>query len=104
MEFACPGCGQNLEAPEEMAGQVVACPACEQEMTVPEAEPPDAAPGIEFPEVVSGDSFPDVMTADEESGGESCASCGETLEPGAVLCIACGFHAGLGRRIETKLD
>ena len=50
ISFACPSCNQTLEAPEDMAGQLVECPACRQQMTVPgEAAP---APAAEMDETV----------------------------------------------------
>ncbi len=33
--FSCPGCGQSLSAPVEMAGMVIECPHCHQAMTLP---------------------------------------------------------------------
>ena len=41
IKFVCPNCNQRLEAPEDMAGQVVECPGCQQALTVPEALQPD---------------------------------------------------------------
>lgn len=35
INFDCPGCGQNLDAPVEMAGEVITCPACQGEIVVP---------------------------------------------------------------------
>ncbi len=39
MNFDCPNCGQNVDAPVEMAGQTVDCPACQQPLTIPTPEP-----------------------------------------------------------------
>jgi hypothetical protein len=35
MKFDCPQCGQNLEIADEWAGHAVACPSCQQTLTVP---------------------------------------------------------------------
>jgi hypothetical protein len=35
VNFNCPNCGQNVDAPAEMAGQTVDCPACQQPLTIP---------------------------------------------------------------------
>lgn len=41
MTFDCPHCGQSLECDEDMAGDVVECPACTKPVTCPgKAEPP----------------------------------------------------------------
>ena len=33
--FNCPWCDQHLEAPLDMAGEVISCPSCEREIKVP---------------------------------------------------------------------
>ena len=83
VSFVCPECRQPLEAPEEMAGEQVACPACNAELTVPVGPAEDAG------------ADPQEQTA--------CPECGTALASGAVLCIGCGYHLKLGRRIETEL-
>ena len=35
INFNCPACRQNIEAPEEMAGHVIECPACEKSIVIP---------------------------------------------------------------------
>ena len=96
--IACPGCGQELEAPKELAGQLVECPACQQTMTVPE-------------EVVSVDQVKpeDVhfsMPGLETAGGadKPCPGCGVDMAADAVLCVNCGFHTGLGKKMTTDLS
>lgn len=32
----------------------------------------------------------------------ACPSCGTVLKDGAVLCVACGYHLKLGRKLETE--
>ena len=44
INFDCPHCGQNLDAPPDMAGESLECPACEEAITVP-APPRAAQPG-----------------------------------------------------------
>ena len=44
LTFDCPHCGQNLEAPEELLGQVVACSSCDGQIQLPEPEPVKAPP------------------------------------------------------------
>lgn len=74
IEFACPHCQQSLDAPEEYAGATVECPACHQEFTIQARE---ATP------------LP-------------CPSCAVPMEPGAVLCVHCGYHLKLQKRIQTN--
>lgn len=35
INFDCPHCGQNLDAPEDMAGTGIACPACKETIQIP---------------------------------------------------------------------
>ena len=77
--FACSSCRQSLEAPEEMAGEDIACPSCQAVITIP------------------GPSAPRKETA----AAPGCPSCGAALVPGAVLCTACGYHLVLRKKLAT---
>jgi hypothetical protein len=35
INFKCPHCGQDLNGPEEMAGQTIDCPVCEKSFDIP---------------------------------------------------------------------
>ena len=35
INFNCPHCGQNLNGPEEMAGQSIECPVCQKSFEIP---------------------------------------------------------------------
>lgn len=35
INFNCEACGQNLDAPEEMAGERIDCPACGRSIVIP---------------------------------------------------------------------
>ena len=35
VNFDCPHCGQNLDAPDDMAGMKIACPACSEALAIP---------------------------------------------------------------------
>ncbi len=89
VKFNCAGCGQPLEAPVEMAGQVIECPACQQALTIP-------AP----PSPVEESAAAPV----QEEAGKTCPNCGAEMAGEAVLCVQCGFHTGLGKKIETELS
>jgi len=43
-KFNCPHCEQSLEAPEDMLGQTIECPACNGSIQLPEPEPQRPAP------------------------------------------------------------
>ena len=38
MTSDCPHCGQSLECDQDMAGEVVDCPACQRDLTIPSAQ------------------------------------------------------------------
>lgn len=121
ISFSCPNCGQVLEAPEDMAGQTVECPACQQPIEIPPleagqaAEPADDSGG-ETPEASpEGEGEPEqeaapesAATPEEEPAPEApsmqvCPSCKKPMDPDAVLCMSCGYHCKLGKKIETSL-
>ncbi|MDD2239101.1 MAG: hypothetical protein PHO14_08165 [Kiritimatiellae bacterium] len=35
INFKCPHCGQDLNGPEEMAGESIECPVCNKEFQIP---------------------------------------------------------------------
>lgn len=82
IEINCPGCGVVLSAPEEMAGETVECPECKTEFSVPAAESGTGA----------------------STDGARCPSCGSEVQPDAVLCLECGYHFKLGRKISTEFQ
>lgn len=84
--FACPHCQQPLEAPPELAGRRVECPACKATLQIP------------------GDAGGETRQPQGAPAAESCPECGADMEADAVLCIQCGFHSGLGRKVETSLS
>lgn len=104
--FACPHCHQILEAPAEYAGQTVACPGCQAEIAVPEESDPKALNGAinEDGGVTLDAEMDEGEVTDPKAGDGTCAECGAEMEPDSVLCLACGYHAGLGRKIHTDFD
>lgn len=98
--FACPKCDQELEAPEDVAGATVECPGCGADIRVPgkprvkSDDPDDDDPEDEDEEIESADA------GDEDA----CPECGAEMEPDAVLCLSCGYHTRLGRRVQTDLN
>jgi DNA-directed RNA polymerase subunit RPC12/RpoP len=102
IEFTCSECGQTLEAPEEMAGESLACPECEAPITIP-------APQTETEEGNAGIVFQNIEEAEvdepyAETAANACPECGAELGDGVVLCVQCGFHLKLGKKIATEFD
>ena len=42
INFDCPHCDQNLDAPPDMAGETIECPACEESIEIPTPPKPEA--------------------------------------------------------------
>lgn len=101
ISFNCPGCQQPIEAPAEMAGQQAECPSCEQIIDIPGED----ASLVEFE--YEDESSVEFTDEDESSAdvpaGNVCVSCSAVMEPDAVLCLLCGYHSVLGKKIETEL-
>ncbi len=85
IEFKCPGCGEVLEATDDMLGTTVECPSCQKQITVPGGGVP-AAEGT------------------GEKGVVKCLNCGAAMAADAVLCVHCGFHSKLNKIISTDLS
>ena len=97
IEFNCTACGQVLEAPEEMAGEAIECPSCEAEITIPQPAQEDTLVLPNLPDIQIGSTA--------ASPAETlCPECGAALADGAVLCVACGFHLKLGKKISTEFN
>ena len=87
--FNCAECNQLLEVSDEMRGDVIECPACQKEITIPAAESavePVVEPAAE---------------PERKTSGNKCPSCGSEMDAGVVLCLQCGFHTKLGKKIAT---
>jgi len=86
IKFNCQSCGTELEAPEEMAGEVVECPSCSQNISIPQP-------------VVA-----EVNASGINKSADACPNCSAAMEPDAVMCLQCGYHKGLGKVINTDLS
>lgn len=116
INFNCPNCEQHLEAPAEMAGETLECPKCNQPLVVPVAvkEDPDLSDisfgGDSTPSMSSVPNVFDTIQAEETEVEETkvaenvCPECGASMQEGSVLCMSCGFHTGLGKKISTDLS
>ena len=83
INFDCPACGQNLDAPAEMGGLAIPCPACGHNVNIPQPVTPADAPP------------PDVVF--------DCPACGQNLDGPAdmagmvIACPACGHAVDVPR-------
>ena len=83
MNFDCPHCSQNLEAPDSMAGDVIPCPTCERELKVPQ---PAAPPAAETPP--AADTLIKHSTSSLPTAGQSSSPAFAVEESGALSTFA----------------
>jgi ribosomal protein L40E len=98
-------CGQSFAAGDHLAGRTVQCPKCKSPLQIPApqavpAPTPLAAPmpGMGGPASI----FDEAGMRTAAPGKPICPSCSAELPPNAVLCVKCGFHLQLGRRIGSQ--
>ena len=94
--MSCPHCGELLEAPRDYIGESVACPTCQTEFEISDQETPA--------EAVPQTGTKDAALSDEGNNESICPNCEARMTADSVLCLACGFHTGLGKVIETNFE
>ena len=57
IDFSCPFCGQNLNSPGDMGGQIINCPVCNKQFQIPGGtiEPPISQPFPTFMTPIGGE-------------------------------------------------
>ena len=76
IKFNCPHCKQSLEAPEDMLGQTIECPACNGEISIPTQKP--------LPAPLAPPPVP------QQKRTKECPFCGEDILLSALKCKHCG--------------
>jgi DNA-directed RNA polymerase subunit RPC12/RpoP len=88
-EFNCPHCEQTLEAPEDMLGQTIECPACNGSIDLPAPEPePEPPPRPAPKKKIVTKRRTGLSTS--SSNTKPCPYCGESILSVAVKCKHCG--------------
>ena len=99
IQVACQ-CGQKFSAKDELAGKRAKCPKCGQPLVIAEAAP---AASDTLADSLGGLGGLMDQAGFESAGGSPCPKCNAGMPPGAVLCVACGFHLETGEKLETKV-
>lgn len=98
-QFSCPACNRSFTWKPELAGKKAKC-TCGNNLTVP-AEPPedlvDMAPEPATPQTPA----PQEATSAGPQRA-TCPSCGQSLEPKAILCFACGYNLRTGGKTAAQ--
>ncbi|MCF7855657.1 MAG: hypothetical protein K9N51_12725 [Candidatus Pacebacteria bacterium] len=95
-EFNCPHCEQTLEAPEDMLGQTIECPACNGSIDLPAPDPEPVPPPRPAPKkkiVTKRRTSPSASSTNTKP----CPYCGEPILSVAVKCKHCGSELTDGR-------
>jgi hypothetical protein len=112
--ITCPDCAKQIKAPPEAAGKKIRCKGCGCVFPVPEGE--TAAPAAKAKPAPAKPAAKPVVKRDddddegpkqygmkeEDTGVARCAFCAGELEPGAVICLQCGYNTVTRRRHESK--
>jgi hypothetical protein len=112
-------CGQSFAAKDELAGRTVKCPKCSRPLAIPATGATGSVPAPPAPAspqqsataasvtpapatsaYPSGDLFDEVGLASTPVGAAPCPGCRAPLQPGAILCVQCGYNLKLGRKME----
>ena len=91
-KFACPHCGQHLEAEPDWVGMVVECPTCSKALTVP--QPPSATSAAPGAPIASSKPQPEIQTFFSREEG--------ALPPPPIISVV-KKGEGLSRRKRTWL-
>ena len=73
INFTCPNCGQSLEAPDDILGQQIACPSCNETINVPKSQ-----------------SQPSIPPPPPQKLTRACPFCSEDILMTARKCKHCG--------------
>jgi hypothetical protein len=100
-------CGKRLKAPSSAVGKRAKCPKCGAVVRIEAPPPPPAEEGE-----LGLDALYDLaekeaqVAAQQEAASPTmrCPSCGSGCEPGAVLCVNCGYDFRTKGKIAIKAD
>lgn len=112
INFDCPQCGQNLEAPNDLAGAELACPNCSAQLRIPTFDPQgrlgaatlvDAQPTPTLEPPRKPVHFQLRPMGQSTTGAETqCPNCKQGLGSGAVICVHCGYDLRNRRSLRTR--
>ncbi|MFI5379040.1 MAG: hypothetical protein ACHRHE_07080 [Tepidisphaerales bacterium] len=91
-QFSCPACGRKFPWKAESAGRQGKC-KCGHVLTVPAKAEGD-------PEPIALEEAAAPVAAPEQA---NCPGCGAAMEPGAVLCLNCGYNTRTGGQMTTEV-
>lgn len=122
--FTCPHCHKRFQWTTKIADRKAQCPACAKRIRIPTvpgrvAEAVDPLPESHKPAQpqVEQDTYELDLTGIDESVAEApptpaqqaaaqtgrCPACNQSINPGAVICVKCGYNLKKGKRLQTDI-
>lgn len=93
IKFACPQCQQHIQCEPGYGGMEIACPTCTTRIIVPKiARGPAIAPAPAVAPPPPAPAPAPSRSSAPAAVGVACASCGNPMPRGAVLCTNCGYN------------
>src|SRR5258706_8543498 len=89
-------CKSRLQVKDHLAGKLIQCPRCGENLMVPRPETSSSTAEDE------DDSYELAPAAELPVNQPACPSCGADLPSGAVLCVKCGYHLVLGKHMGEQ--
>ena len=122
--FTCPHCHKRFQWSTRIADRKAQCPSCAKKIRIPTVpgrvaeavDPLPETPHKAKPEPQS-DTYDLDLTGIDESIVEAppsaaqqaaaetgrCPACNQSIKPGAVICIKCGYDLKKGKRMQTAV-
>ncbi|MEZ6193455.1 MAG: hypothetical protein R3C45_19465 [Phycisphaerales bacterium] len=121
--FICPHCNKRFQWTTRIADRKAQCPSCSKRIRIPTvpgrvAEAIDPLPENHKPQPQPQEDTYDLdLTGLDETVAEPpptpaqqaaaqtgrCPACNQSINPGAVICIKCGYNLRKGKRMQTTV-
>lgn len=104
IKVKCGKCDSGFKAKDSLAGRRVKCPSCKEPLKIPAAKPQRVAKPVPVAPTAANPLLDllDEQNIRSASRGPSCENCAGELEPGAIICMECGFNHETGSRLQTE--
>ena len=102
----CNQCNTGFTAKDSLAGRIVNCPKCKNQLKIPEKRKPTGS--------VAGSgggnpAYNPLLDLLDEAGVEAvprgpvCDNCASPVSADAIICVQCGYNMATGQQIETAV-
>ncbi len=121
--FICPHCSKRFQWTTRIADRKAQCPSCHKRIRIPTV-PGRVAEAVDpLPETHKSQPQPESNTYDldltgidesiveapptpaQQAAAETgrCPACNQSINPGAVICVKCGYNLKKGKRLQTDV-